>query len=138
MCLDQIDERVYNFKVSKIRNYASGLCGVLVHNTNSGRVMPETGDLFERTFQTAKGPVDLLAEIVVEGDTLILKDVVVFGRSASNLTGLTKEALAARTQLVEEARALGFKKLRITGQRVPSSSSGNPGHIIDITVDLTK
>ena len=100
--------------------------------------MPKTGDLFERTFQTARGPVDLLAETVVEGDTLILKDVVVYGRSTSNLTGLAKEALAARTQLIEEAKALGFKKLKITGQRVESSSSGNPGHPIDITVDLTK
>jgi hypothetical protein len=99
--------------------------------------MLKTGDLFERTFQTAKGPVDLLAEIVVESDTLILKDVVVYGRAQSKLTGLTKEALAARTQLIEEAKELGFKKLKITGQRVPSSSSGNPGHAIDITVDLT-
>jgi hypothetical protein len=59
---------------------------------NTGRVVPKTGDLFERTFQTHKGPVDLLAETVVEGETLILKDVVVYGRSPSNLTGLTKEA----------------------------------------------
>lgn len=100
--------------------------------------MPATGDLFERTFQTAKGPVDLLADIVVEGDTLILKDVVVYSRSPSSLTGLTRDALAARTQLIEEAKVLGFKKLRITGQRIQSSSSGNPGHTIDITVDLEK
>jgi hypothetical protein len=105
---------------------------------NTGPVVLKTGDLFERSFQTSKGPVDLLAETVVEGDTLILKDVVVYGRSPSNLTGLTKEALAARTQLIEEAKALGFQKLKITGQRIPSSSSGNPGHPIDITVDLTK
>jgi hypothetical protein len=36
---------------------------------------PKTGELFERTFQTPKGPVDFLAETVVEGDALILKDV---------------------------------------------------------------
>jgi hypothetical protein len=96
------------------------------------------GDLFERTFQTGKGPVDLLAETVVEGDTLILKDVAIYGRSSTSLTGLTKEALAARTQLVEEAKALGFKTLKITGRRMESGSSGNPGHAIDITVDLTK
>lgn len=105
---------------------------------NGGRVIPETGDLFERTFTTSKGPVDFLAETVVEGNTLILKDVVVFGRSPANLSGLTREALAARTQLIKEAKTLGFKKLKITGQRVASSSSGNPGHKIDITIDLTK
>jgi hypothetical protein len=100
--------------------------------------MPETGDFFERTFPTAKGPVDLLAEVVVEGDTLILKDVVVYGRSSSRLTGLCKDALAARTQLIAEVKNLGFKRLKITGQRVLSSSSGNPGHPIDLTIDLTK
>ena len=105
---------------------------------NIVRAVPKTGDLFERAFQTSKGPVDFLAETVVEGDTLILKNVVVYGRSPTNLTGLTKDALAARTQLIEEARALGFKTLKITGQRVQSGSSGNPGHPIDITVDLMK
>jgi hypothetical protein len=99
---------------------------------------PSTGDLFERTFQTSQGPVDLLAETVVEGKTLLLKDVVVYGRGSSSLAGLTKEALAARTQLVNEAEAWGFEKLRITGQRVQSSSSANPGHTIDITIDLTR
>ena len=99
---------------------------------------PTTGDFYERTFQTPKGPVDLLAEIVVEGDTLTLKDVAVFGRSSSTLTGLTKEALAIRTLLIKEAKRLGFKTLRITGQRLESSTSGNPGHAVDITVDLTK
>jgi len=101
-------------------------------------VVPTTGDLFERTFPTSKGSVDFLAEVVFEGNTLILRDVVVFGRSPSNLSGLAREAFAARTQLIEEAKALGFQNLRITGQRISSSSSGNPGHATDITVDLTK
>lgn len=74
----------------------------------------------------------------MEGDTLILRDVVVYGRGSSPLTGLTREALAARSQLVNEAKALGFRKLRITGERIQSSSSANPGHPIDIMIDLTK
>jgi hypothetical protein len=99
---------------------------------------PRTGEWFERTFRTPKGAVDFLAETVVEGDTRILKDVVVYGRGPSVLTGLTKEALAARRQLVTEAKVWGFKMLRITGRRVLGSSSANPGHTIDITIDLTK
>ncbi len=106
--------------------------------SNIGRAAPKTGELFERTFPTAKGPVDFLAEVVVEGDTLILKDVVVYGRSQTKMTGLRKEALAARTHLIQEAKALGFKTLKIAGQRVQSGSSGNPGHFVEITVDLTK
>jgi hypothetical protein len=46
--------------------------------------------------------------------------------------------LAARTQLINEARAMGFERLRITGQRVASSSSANPGHLVDLIMDLTK
>ena len=58
--------------------------------------MLRTGDRFERTFQTSQGPVDFLAEIVVNGETSVLNDVAIYGRSQSNLTGLAKEALAAR------------------------------------------
>jgi hypothetical protein len=95
-------------------------------------------ELLERTFQTPRGPIDFLAEIVVEGKTVILRSVVVYPRGSSKLTGLTRETLAARTQLKNEAKAWGFEKLRITGQRVQSSSSANPGHAIDITIDLTR
>ncbi len=112
--------------------------GAKANSSNVGRVMPKTGELFERTFLTAKGPVDLLAEILVEGDTLILKDITVYGRSQTKMTGLGKAAFAARSQLIDEAKALGFNTLRIMGQRVQSSSSANPGHLVDITVDLTK
>jgi hypothetical protein len=98
---------------------------------------PKTGELLERTFETPKGFVDFLAETVIEGDTLHLKDVVVYGRGPSNLTGLTREALAARTRLINEAKGWGFRTLRITGHRLPSSSSANPGHMIDLRIDLT-
>jgi hypothetical protein len=32
--LDELQERVYNFHVAELQNYAVGGCGVLVHNTN--------------------------------------------------------------------------------------------------------
>jgi hypothetical protein len=32
--LDEVEERVYNFHVEELQNYAVGGCGVLVHNTN--------------------------------------------------------------------------------------------------------
>jgi hypothetical protein len=32
--LDEVEERVYNFHVAELQNYAVGECGVLVHNTN--------------------------------------------------------------------------------------------------------
>lgn len=60
------------------------------------------------------------------------------GEGSKPLTGLSREAVAARTQLINEAKAPGFKKLRITGQRIASGSSGDPGHPIDITIELTR
>ena len=99
---------------------------------------PKTGDLFERTFNTSKGPIDLLAEVVVEGDAIHLKDMAIFATSAEPLTGLTKEVFAARTQLAGAMKQLGFIQLRMTGKRIASSSSVYPGKEIDITIDLTR
>jgi hypothetical protein len=100
--------------------------------------IPQTGSLFERTFQTSKGPVGFLAEVEVRGKTLHLQDAVIYGEGVTPLTGLTKEVLAARTQLITEARAMGFERLRITGHRVASSSSANPGHLVDLSIDLSE
>ena len=80
----------------------------------------------------------MLAEVVVEGDTIHLKDVAIFPRTAEPLTSLNREILAARTRLARDARQLGFKHLRITGKRVPTSSSAKPGKEIDVTIDLTR
>lgn len=44
--------------------------------------------------------------------------------------------LKAKTALVEEARAAGFSMLRITAERVQTSSSANPGELIDIAINL--
>jgi hypothetical protein len=92
----------------------------------------------ERIFQTTQGPVGLLAELVVEGTTLVLKDVIVYPIGASKLTGIEKEVRAALTQLKHEAREWGFERLRIIGYRVPGSSSANPGHTIDTTINLMR
>lgn len=67
----------------------------------------------------------------------VRKDVAIYSRSGEPLTGLTRDILAARTRLISEAKAPGFKQLQITGQRVPGSTSANPGKLVDITVDLT-
>ncbi len=97
---------------------------------------PVTGQIFERTIQTSKGPVDVLAEIVVQGDKIVLKDIAIYGRGSEPLTGLTRELLGALSALKEEAKALGFKQLQIIGKRVGTSSSANPGHSVNVTVNL--
>lgn len=98
----------------------------------------DTGDLFERTFTTSQGNIGLLAEVEVHGKLLHLKDVVVYEESGKTLTGLAKEVLAARSQLINEAIAMGFTGLRITGTRAATSSSAHPGHVVDLFIDLRR
>jgi RHS repeat-associated protein len=93
---------------------------------------------FERTIVTSKGPVDVVAETVINGNTLHLKDIAIYGRDSKPLTGLYKEVLKNKTGLINDAKEAGFKQLRISGERLPNSSSANPGKIVDLTIDLTK
>ena len=91
----------------------------------------ELPELFEYTFKTAQGPVDFLAEKVIEegGKTLHFKDAVIYSRDGRKLSGLLKDVLAAKAELTEMAAEQGFEKLRITGIRVMNSSSANPGKL---------
>ena len=96
----------------------------------------KAGELFERTIQTSQGPVGMLAEVAIAGKVLHLKDIVVYGQG--RFSGLLREILQAKTQLINDAKAAGFETLRITGQRAPGSSSANPGRMVDMIIDLTK
>ena len=78
----------------------------------------------------------MLAEVVIVGKHLHLKDVVIYGQE--QLSGLLRELLQAKTRLIHQARAAGFETLRLSGQRVAGSSSANPGKGVDIIIDLTK
>ncbi len=93
-----------------------------------------SGDVITREFKTAKGIVDLAAEAVVQGRGLLLKDIAVYPRGAGSLRLGAAEVLAMREQLANEARALGFEELRITGTRF---SGANPGKAVDVTIHLT-
>ena len=94
-----------------------------------------TGELFDRTVQTSKGPVGILAEVVVKGKTLHLKDIAIYPNGAERFNLGAKEMLKLLNQLVAEAKAAGFEKLRISGLRY---SGANVGHTVDRTIDLTK
>ena len=93
------------------------------------------GELFERTFETPEGDIDLLAEVAVEGSTLILRDVAVYPVAPGRLDIGTASVLRMRDQLAAEAAAMGFTALRLTAMRV---SGAAPGKQIDLTIDLTR
>jgi hypothetical protein len=86
--------------------------------------------------QTARGPVDVVYDLQPEGETLHLKDLMVYPQSAVPLSGVLRELLAARSQIAAYAKEAGFAKLRITGHRTLQSTSANPGKRIDVTIQL--
>lgn len=117
-------------------------------NTNITELIIESGvvENFEITLQgidltivTSQCLVGLLAEleIIDGGETLHLKDMVVYAQSEVPISGVLKEVLKTKTLLFNVAQKLGFKRLQITGMRHPKSSSANPGHLIDLNINLT-
>lgn len=93
------------------------------------------GELYERSFDTPAGRIDVLAEIVVDGSTIELRDIAVYPRGAHRLTVAPGELLGwARLALAEMADA-GFEQLRVTGTRLTGAS---PGRRVDLTIRLRK
>jgi hypothetical protein len=88
------------------------------------------------TVQTSRGPIDILYDLQTSGRTLHLKDIVIYPRKEQPIRGVLRELLAARRQIAEYAKELGYNKLRITGHRTLQSSSANPGKKIDLTINL--
>jgi hypothetical protein len=97
-----------------------------------------TGALIERTFMTSKGAVDFMAEAVVDGKKLILKDSVLYGRTEEALTGMTKEIYRGFETMKSWAASHGFESLEISGTRAANSSSATPGSAWSKAWDLTK
>lgn len=93
------------------------------------------GELYERSFETPAGTIDVLAEIVVTGRRIELRDIAVYPRGSVRLTVPPGELLAwARLALSELADA-GFDELRVTGARL---SGAGPGRRLDLTFRLRR
>jgi hypothetical protein len=88
------------------------------------------------SIETSQGRVSILCDLEVDGDTLHLKDIMMYGEREQPLRGLLREMLRTRSLILEYAREAGFAKLRVTGHRTTQSSSANPGKVIDLTVKL--
>ena len=82
------------------------------------------GNLWERSFDTTDGVVDVLAEVVVDGRRVELRDMAVYPRAKGRMTVPLAEVGAA-----------GFEELRITGIRM---SGAAPGRRVDLTIRLKK
>lgn len=61
---------------------------------------------------------------------------MIYSRDGRRLSGLLKDVLAGKVELIDMATEQGFEKLRITGIRVMNSSSAKPGKFIDKVINL--
>jgi hypothetical protein len=120
---------------ANVAEESAGTGGAAIVTSGTAQLPFRSGEVILREFQTSKGILDVAAETQVIGRTLHLKDIAVFPRGTKALNLGTREVAALRNQLSQEARALGFDKLRITGTRITGAS---PGKSVDITIDLTK
>lgn len=93
------------------------------------------GELYERSFETPAGRVDVLAEIVVSGSRIELRDVAVYPRDANRLNIAPEELLGWARLAIEELIAAGFDELRVTGTRL---SGVRRGRRIDFVIRLRR
>jgi hypothetical protein len=95
----------------------------------------KSGGLYEKTFTTPVGRIGILAEVDIEGSTVILADVAVYPLDTEHLEVEVQMLVRLRDALAAELAAMGFHRLRITGKRL---SGASPGKSIAFTVDLTR
>jgi hypothetical protein len=92
------------------------------------------GELYERSFETAGGTtIEVLAEIVVDGPRVELRDVAVYPRTAGRSSVSPAELLVWARLAVDEIRAAGFEELRVTGTRLSGATAGRR---VDLVIRL--
>jgi RHS repeat-associated protein len=92
------------------------------------------GDLVFREYEIQGQAIQVLAEVKITGRKLTLSDIAVYPKSGTlaNQLGPTG-AMSVFRKLGDEARALGFESLQITGTRL---SGAYIGKAIDVTRKL--
>jgi hypothetical protein len=95
-----------------------------------------SGALFEWAVDVVDLRIEVLAEVVVAGDELQLRDIAIFPAGAEQASvGTAALLVALRRDLIPEIRAAGFRRLRITGTRL---SGARPGRTLEISIDLSE
>ena len=95
------------------------------------------GVLYEDSIVVDNHTIETLAEVEIDGDRLILKDIVIYSTEGDipNEIGFSK--FKSWLNVIKElAKDQGFNQLQIIGQRAQHSTSANPGSIINFIFDL--
>ena len=93
------------------------------------------GALYERSFETPSGWIDVVAEIGVVGRRLELRDVAVYPRGPGRLDVSPAELLGWARVALDEIEQAGFEEVRVTATRL---SGANPGRRVDLVIRLPR
>ncbi len=102
----------------------------------------QTGDDYERTFDTNVGRITVYAQVtgISDNGTISLHGIIyaegVEGNELANQVGPLQMLRGLRAALRDLAN-MGFKYLDFEAYRAPNSSSANPGHEINRLIDLS-
>jgi hypothetical protein len=87
------------------------------------------GESYDRYFETDQGRIGVMADIYASGDVVELRDLVIYPEGPSGRLNVGPKAIRSIQRTVEaELRSMGYRELRITGDRL---SGANPGKHVD-------
>ena len=91
-------------------------------------------ELIEYSFETNKGSISVLAELVVSGTSVTLNDVCIYPESTMKIKrgAVLRELLDQKTLLITALQELGFVDIHLLGYRAENSSSAKPGKVVKI------
>lgn len=140
--VDKVEKRegqfkVYNFQVEGFHTYFVSDLSILVHNAEYPSSFGGFGneEVFLRKVSTSRDPLEIAAEVGIDGKILTLKSISIFPKDVRRFELSPREITNLKNQLAQEAKGAGFERLKITGKRV---SGANLGKNVDIDIDLTK
>jgi len=122
-----------------VTNGARGGAGVISQDLGvTIKTISNGGDnLLSTSVKTGAGDVNILAEVKVNGSQLHLDSFTVYGANGDVAKGsILKDVLSAKSDIIQAAKENGFKEIRITAERVPNSTSANPGKQIDLIIPV--
>jgi len=100
-----------------------------------GNALFQNGQRVQQLVQRTAGNIEVGFRVAIDGAKLHLSNLSVFPEGGGTANVGTGQVLSAMRQLFDAAKAQGFEQIRITGYRL---GGADPGHIFDITKDLTK
>ncbi|MET9466916.1 polymorphic toxin-type HINT domain-containing protein [Streptomyces sp. NPDC006544] len=131
----------YNFTVDDFHTYyvMVGNAPVLVHNSGIASLDDLRGGFFFSTvLQSVHGDIDIGAFVDIDGTTITLDNVSIYGRDGDLARGSVgaRDFLALRRKVVAAAADQGFTTLKVNWMR--TSSGPENGHKGEWSIDLPK